>query len=168
MRGTQHTETMQTITTANSDHIFRAWKTHAKQLAEKFLPLVNRSDAWITSGTDGRRWTDKRKSDSPSMLELLTAHFRGEHSISLHDIRHTDRSCAWVANELDLHGISKPDAATLNECHARDLSDFTRSNGLHSIVSDSNGAGGFHCLTILPQRIPDTEATDLALSLIHI
>jgi hypothetical protein len=145
------------------------WAARADELALwAQARLVNRLDAWGAYTPPERRGREYVRRDGTTAKVpvnytakgrltpgLLARHFRGarhEHIIGLHTTS-PDNSCRWGAVDIDRHGDSGNDPAA-NLAAAVAWHDRLRGLGLSPLLSDSNGAGGFHLLTVFREPVP--------------
>src|SRR5262249_54771695 len=162
--------------TDDSRQVAKVWAGRAAELAAwAWQGLVNRTDAWggyhsltdrerIVTRPDGTkgplgstttrpaRAKPRRVFWTPSVRE---GHFRAtvpQYVVGLHTTSPAN-TCRWGAVEVDHHGESStpPDInfAAARAWHARLL-----SLGFHPLLTDSNGKGGFHLLTIFSRPVP--------------
>jgi putative DNA primase/helicase len=90
-------------------------------------------------------------------VETLEAHFRGQSEgdiVGLHAISEAG-TCKWVGLDIDNHGAADSSA---NLKYAVYLHDKLVSMGFSPILSDSDGKGGFHLLTVFSEPIPSPSA----------
>lgn len=133
--------------------IAAAWSARADELAKWIRDrLIMRSDAWGAYGTDGPYTAKGDLSDTK-----LRQHFRAtrsNHVIGLHTGSPGPEATAkWIACDIDAHDgqVSDPEAnwraaehwyTQLVDCN------FT------PLLTDSNGAGGYHLRVIFSDAIP--------------
>jgi hypothetical protein len=127
-----------------------------------YRPLAERGQEYTASdGTRkklGNSYTAPRHQyDRNKVLlsrEVLVQHFRGEspeHIIGLHATG-PDKLSRWGALDIDLHDQSTVSLET-NLGAALAWYDRLRSLGFTPLLSDSNGKGGFHLLTIFNRAV---------------
>ena len=160
----------------------RAWGAVASDLAHwAWARLVNRTDVWGgyiatsdrekivaqpdgTTGPLGATMTRPAKAKRGQLiltLEVLERHFRataGQHVIGLHTTS-PENTCRWGAVEVDHHGESSTPAET-NFRAAIAWYVRLRDLGFRPLLTDSNGKGGFHLLTIFSAPTPSATVYD--------
>jgi hypothetical protein len=130
-----------------------AWRTAAQALfCWTFSCLVNRDDASGGHCDDGRRFTAKRTLG----MKQIKEHFSGRRIIGLHAIS-TQNTCRWVTIDIDAHNEGDT-TATANFTVALEICRRALALGLHPILSDSNGKGGYHVQIIFNRAIPAANA----------
>ena len=146
-----------------------AWTSYAGQLAEwAWERLVNRTDAWGgyrpeeewglpylrrdgTSGKLGEQTTHKG-SLTPAILER---HFQARSRpaiVGLHSTS-TEATSRWGAIDVDWHGETST-APETNWRAARAWFAALKRLGFHPLLTDSNGAGGYHLHVLLAEPAP--------------
>lgn len=164
--------------TPTDDDVFeiirREWRAAAKDLADWAMDhLVNRLDVWgqytpltakekLNSTKTYKALTLPQKSKRGSdmvTLDKLTRHFRStgvKHLIGLH-AAHPDNTAKWLALDIDLH---EPEAADAEDAARRNFAaalawwEELQTLGYDPLLLDSNGAGGYHLLTLFAQPAP--------------
>jgi hypothetical protein len=140
------------------------WAERASELADWTMKhLVNRTDVW------GRYV--RRKGDDT--LQVVTVPFRDERGktfldtdslrkhfkqrapsgqLGLHSAS-SDMASRWLAVDIDLHDLDDTSEVTPagNLAAARAWHESLAQQGLDSVLMDSNGAGGFHLLTVFAE-----------------
>lgn len=113
-------------------------------VTETWRHLVNRADAHgLYLGE--KQWTEKE----PVTEELIRAHYAGETTIGLHTTG-TNQTCKWGCWDFDSHGEVKIDHWE----NAKSLATNLSLQGMHPIIEDSNGRGGFHVWVIFDEPLP--------------
>ncbi len=156
--------------------IAEEWVRYADDLAEWAMErLVNRRDVWSQyTLKDGKisvvmlPIAERRKLGTDMVtLNKLHRHFSGKspaHLIGLHSI--SDHStCKWFAIDVDLHDPSMPNAdevAAANFEAAIEWAERLREMGMDPMLSDSNGAGGYHVWVLLDKEYPLADVYDFA------
>jgi hypothetical protein len=126
-----------------------------------YRPLADRGKTYLDkAGTEtklGNSWTAPRKAERGQVcltLDVLTRHFAATapgHVIGLHTTSPSNTSL-WGAVEVDWHGeTSTP--ADINLAAALAWHDALRNMGFNPLLTDSNGRGGFHLLTVFSQQV---------------
>jgi hypothetical protein len=140
-----------------------AWAAAAEDLAAWVQArLVNRTDAWGRYAGRGP-WTAKGELSRG----ILARHFRARGRadvIGLHSTSAANTSL-WGALDLDAHGPTgtAPDA---NLAAALAWYDRLRGRGFRPLLTDSNGAGGFHLRVLLAEPAPTPRVYHLLKSLV--
>jgi hypothetical protein len=144
-----------------------AWHDRAEELAAWALAnMVNRLDAWggyYQTWADEHGWTTQqmtcpRKADRGRVLlteDVLVRHFRAASTrdvIGLHTTSPED-TCRWGAVDIDQHGDGGNDPAA-NLAAALAWYERLRGLGFAPLLTDSNGAGGFHLRTLFSEPSP--------------
>jgi hypothetical protein len=144
-----------------------AWAAHADELASwAGTRLINRRDVWggYWSAVDEagephtQQTTHPRKADRGRVLlapEILARHFAAtatRHVVGLHTTS-PDNTSRWGAVDIDKHGEGGNDPAA-NLAAALAWYDRLRGLGFAPLLSDSNGRGGFHLLTVFSEPVP--------------
>jgi hypothetical protein len=156
-----------------------AFGLRAAELAEWTMRhLVNRTDAYVRYLPMGMRkrggsnsYTAPRKEerfDGALTLEIIQRHYRGQyqgHLIGLHAIG-KDNLSRWCVLDIDKHGDYDPATPEGNFAAADRWHRGLRSLGFHPLLLDSNGAGGFHLLTVFSEPIPSYRAFQFGRSLV--
>jgi putative DNA primase/helicase len=135
------------------------WAQAAEELALwTWERCVNRADIWgayiphngpITCPAVAQRG---QRYLSP---ELLARHYRAtgpEHIVGLHSTS-TSNLSRWGAVDIDQHGETSTPAA-LNFAAALHWYERLRGLGFTPLLTDSNGAGGFHLRVLFSESIP--------------
>jgi len=112
--------------------------------------LVNRRD--IYGLHNGRQWVAKNANVND---ELLRAHFNGEIVIGLYTTS-PDQTSRWACWDFDAHD----ELDTENWVHVQSLAENLTLQGMHPIIEDSNGAGGFHVWIIFDEPLPTYAVFD--------
>ncbi len=161
------------------ERIASEWAERAPELAEWTLQhLVNRTDVW---GRYVRRAGDEethvvtvpfRDERGKVFLdhESLRKHFQmrkpagqlGLHSTS------SDLTSRWLAIDIDLHDIDETStvSAAGNLAAVRAWQQHLSQQGLDSVLMDSNGAGGYHLLTIFAEPMETVSVHKFGVSLV--
>src|ERR1700722_1523050 len=134
--------------TESEKRIADAWHFMADELAAWAMArLVNRDDVWGGYGSNGV-FTSPAKADRGKRKltkKILVQHFQATergHIIGLHTTS-TDNTCLWGAIEIDAHEGDGSDPVT-NFRFARRLASKLKALGFRALLTDSNGAGGYH------------------------
>jgi hypothetical protein len=125
--------------------------------------LVNRRDVWgaywqLDRREKGKSWTAPAKRDRGKVLltpAILARHFRGdrpEHVIGLHTTS-PENTSRWGAVEVDWHGPTSTHPA-VNLAAALAWYDRLRRLGFAALLTDSNGAGGYHLRVLFAESVP--------------
>jgi hypothetical protein len=147
-----------------------AWNERAEELgAASMLRFVNRSDIWgayrpiALRATKGSAWTAPAPRDRGKYFltpKVIARHFRGErpeHTVGVHAISEAD-TCKWFALDWDQHKDgTAADVIRANRDSAIRVSELLSTLGLHSMVEDSNGNGGFHLWCVFTSSLPAAE-----------
>lgn len=144
--------------------IGKEWKGRSKELAEWAMErLVNRRDVWgqYTGLTKAEKLTAKKTYKALTLpqrsmrgkdmvtLEKLTRHFgamKRNHLIGLHASCEENTS-RWLGIDIDLHdpeAVDFEDASRRNFAAALGWWERLQELGYDPLLTDSNGAGGFH------------------------
>ena len=143
-----------------------AWQREAGRLAiwtrER---LVNRTDVYgaylpLASRVPGQsnNYTAPNKAlRVPGSLttERIEEHYRGNDQgnlIGLHAIS-PDCRCKWLVVDIDQHGDDRAALAAANAKAAFGWYADLQQRGLHPLLLDSNGVGGFHLLVVLAEPV---------------
>ena len=153
-----------------------AWDARAQALAGwAWDRLAVRTDVWggyrplaergreYTAGDGTRKrlgtpTTHPRQSDRGKVLltrDVLVRHFRGalpEHVVGLHSTS-ADNRCRWGALDLDCHGETST-AADVNLAAALHWYDVLAGLSFRPLLTDSNGAGGYHLRVLFAELVP--------------
>jgi hypothetical protein len=128
--------------------------------------LVNRTDVWggyyrdldsagnwVTCQTTHPKMVDCGK--RVLTLQVLARHFRAVCTRSVVGLHTTtpENTCRWGALDIDRHGDGGP-APETTLAAALHWYVQLRSLGFMPLLSDSNGRGGFHLLTIFAEPVP--------------
>ena len=147
-----------------------AWRLRAQDLGDWTQQcLVNRSDVHghylpLDARTDPKKKAVTRYEEVTP--ELLPRHFIGAdhgHLIGLHTTSPDNRS-RWMAIDIDSHDGDSREVtwpATLA------LSQRFQNLGLHVLVLDSDGNGGFHLLVLFDSSIPTERLYDFGRCLLR-
>jgi hypothetical protein len=155
------------------------WADRAPALAEWTMNhLVNRTDVW---GRYVRRKTDDvmsvvtvpfRDARGKTFLDLdsLRKHFKTRlpsGQLSLHSAS-TDMTSRWLAVDIDLHDIDESSTVTPagNLAAVRTWQENLAQQGLDSVLMDSNGAGGFHLLTVFAEPMGTLSVHEFGMRLV--
>ena len=127
-----------------------------------YRPLAERGRAYTAADGTRKRLgtptTHPRLCDRGRVLltrDVLVRHFRGaapEHVIGLHSTS-ADNGCRSAAVDLDSHGPTST-AAEVNLRAALHWHDVLAGLGFRPLLSDSNGAGGFHLRILFAELVP--------------
>ena len=158
-----------------SDPDATAWRSSAPALARFAMErMVNRTDVRVgylplsyrayRVRADGVRVCTRKSVTKPRLSQCglefltegtLTRHFTGKSVgdlVGLHAISPVN-SCRWAAIELDCHAGQDGDP-TANWIGALYWSDVLTALGFSPVLSDSNGAGGYHLLVLFDRPAP--------------
>jgi hypothetical protein len=150
----------------------------AAELAQwAWANLVNRADAWGAYTPRERRGQEYTKKDGTRAkvsisntakgaltLNVLARHFRGqrvEHLVGLHTTS-PENTSRWAGVDIDQHGDSGS-APAANLTAALAWHNRLCRLGFQPLLTDSNGAGGYHLLTLFSKPVK----TPLVYSLLH-
>jgi hypothetical protein len=147
-----------------------AWRERAEELgATSMLRFVNRSDIWGAYNPMGVRPDRGSARTAPARRDrgkyfltpnVLARHYRAqrpEHRVGVHAISETD-TCRWFALDFDQHkDRTAAEVILANRDAAIRVSELLSSVGLHSLVEDSNGNGGFHLWCFVATPLPAAE-----------
>lgn len=136
------------------------WQASAQQLAafaEK--RFVNRSDCF-GGYRDGQPYTSKVQVTQDVLLE----HFNGTTIIGMHAISKADM-CKWVAWDFDNHTGDQKQAEVNQEGIVVLMKKLT-DVGLHPLVEDSDGRGGYHVWLFFDEPIPADDVYRFASELV--
>ncbi len=154
--------------------IAEEWQRYSEQLAEWAMErLVNRRDVWsqytLRDGHVGvvQLPIKERRSTGADMVTLkkLQRHFSGRavsHLIGLHAIS-DHQTAKWFAVDVDLHDeniVNADEIALANFTACREWAGRLREQGFDPLLIDSNGAGGYHVLTLLDREYPLADVYD--------
>jgi hypothetical protein len=163
-----------------------SWAERAPELADWAMSLVNRDDVWGVYLNFGSRKERTQKDGTIKIDTALTAppkdqrgkrrlnrdviirHFAGRSVgdlIGLHAIA-IQRTCKWLAIDIDQHDDADTDRAESNLSLALEICDRLEAMGLRPLLEDSNGRGGFHIWVILRDSIPSADAYAFVKSII--
>lgn len=172
---------------ANSDPgtdkiVATAWTFRRYELAAwAWERLVNRTDAWggyrpweevgkEYVKANGTKDTLKPQTTRKGQLTLshLARHFGARDRADLIGLHSTslENTSLWGAVDIDWHGpTSAPAEVNWIAAHAW----YVRrvSLGLHPLLTDSNGVGGFHLRILLAEPVPTPRVFPFLQSLIH-
>jgi hypothetical protein len=141
-----------------------AWSARDEELAAwAWDRLVNRTDAWgaywpLHRRDAGNSWTAPARRLRGRVLltpDVLVRHFQSkapEHVIGLHTTS-PDNTSRWGAVEVDWHGPTSTNPAA-NLAAALAWRDRLRGLGFAPLLTDSNGAGGYHLRTLFSGPVP--------------
>jgi hypothetical protein len=152
---------------AEGKHV--SWASRRMELAAwTWRWLVNRVDVWggywqdeSTEGSPTRRttWPHPRDRGKYFLTEqILANHFAATDTrfvVGLHTTS-PENSSRWAAADLDCHGPSST-PAHVNLAGAIHWFGQLQSLGFHPLLSDSNGAGGYHLLVIFREPVPTAK-----------
>jgi hypothetical protein len=162
---------------AESNGIPRAWLTNADALADWTLThLVNRTDVWggylperYRKKTDATgKVTESKSVTKPPKAkrglvnltrDIIVRHFRGGdvgHIIGVHTTSAVN-TCKWFALEVDAHDPADTDAPGRNFRAAIYWRQKLIDAGFTVLLTDSNGAGGYHVKAILDGPAPSQD-----------
>jgi len=116
-----------------------------------FESLANRTDAYGTY-RNGFALVVKE----PLTAELVAAHFRGEIVVGVFAISR-ENTCLWVAWDFDNHG-GDPEHGKRNLAAAWALFLKLGAMGLHPMLEDSDGQGGYHVWLRFTKPVPSERA----------
>jgi hypothetical protein len=147
------------------------WRKHADALADWALRrLVIRRDAYgVYSpvelrgklGTQGKPVPKLYTRKQPLTRGVLVRHFRGRlhhHVIGAHSTG-PDNVCLWGAFDVDCHGEATDPAVTHDLASGLYLT--CREIGLHPVLTDSDGNGGYHVWQIFSGPVPSRDLYEL-------
>jgi hypothetical protein len=162
------------------DRIAGEWAERAQELAEWTMRhLVNRTDVWgryvRRKGADNVQvvtvpFRDER---GKAFLDLdsLRKHFKSRQpsgQLGLHSAS-SDLTSRWLAVDIDLHDDDLDETSTVtsagNLAAARAWQQRLVQQGLDSVLMDSNGAGGFHLLTVFAEPMGTISVHEFGLRL---
>lgn len=147
------------------------WESHADELADFTLArLVNRDDVYGLYKT----WTDPKggahkvrtapaKRDRGRVKltgDTITRHYTkpgNGSTIGLHSTS-PNGTCRWLAIDIDRHDDDDPTPASTYEAAALHWKRKAEADGLHVVLEDSNGVGGYHLWLVFTQPIPAARA----------
>lgn len=138
-----------------------AWKNASHDLAEWAAKvLMNRSDAYgryarPEPGDRARVWTERSTLSQARLVE----HFRGEGLLGLHTTS-TANTSRFGVFDFDNHGTQDASTGSLADDNLRAASALVshlQELGLHPILEDSDGQGGFHVWLIFSQPVPTPQ-----------
>ena len=155
------------------------WHAAATELAAwTEQRMVNRTDVWgAYSYPKYRRQGGSNSFTAPSKKrrgqeflgsEIIKRHYQGTsegHVIGLHAIG-VENTSKWIVIDIDKHGNDLADA-TINFVAAKYWYDRLTSEGFKPLLSDSNGAGGFHLLVVFTKSIPSIKAFNFGRWIVH-
>ena len=134
-----------------------AWRRHAGALADwASARIVVRRDVYGTYYRDGDEF---RQATAHAALtrDLLIRHFEGHLVVGLHLIS-TDNRCLCFTADIDAHdGDAQADPDRNWRC-AVEATKLLAGYGLHALVLDSNGRGGYHVRAFLKKSAPAAVA----------
>jgi hypothetical protein len=145
------------------------WHANAAALAAwAGARLVNRTDAYGAYRPEheiGREYVkadggrgalgEQRTVKRPLTPAVLARHFRATDRgdvVGLHAAG-ADNLAKWGAVDIDHHGPTST-AADVNLCAALHWYGVLAGRGLHPLLTESNGAGGYHLRVLLAEAIP--------------
>lgn len=131
------------------------WRAAAPKLAEWAWSLPNRSDAWGKYIPVRKRRGQKKSFTAKGELSkaVFLEHFTGRTIIGLHSTAPDDETCSWLGLDFDQHA-DDDELGSKNEAFATALYNELVSGGYDVLLTDSNGAGGFHLRLFFPERLP--------------
>jgi putative DNA primase/helicase len=153
-----------------------AWSQRAEELARWVLArLVVRHDVWGgyvreeqrgktyeradgTTDTLGATLTRPARSKRGQVFlteDVVIRHFRSRNAADVIGLHTTspENTCRWGGIDVDQHGAHSPDA-TVNWRAARHWYTRLVDRGFRPLLTDSNGAGGFHLHVLLAEEVP--------------
>jgi hypothetical protein len=140
-----------------------AWSARADELAAwAWRLLVNRADVWggYWAGPDGAvnrmtRPAVKRRGSAFLDEGVLARHFRARRPDDVVGLHTTspDNLSRWGALDIDRHGPTAGDPG-VNLRAALAWHDRLAALGFRPLLTDSNGAGGFHLRVLLASPVP--------------
>lgn len=138
-----------------------AWQQNANTLAAfVFERMVNRTDVWGAYTSSRARSSDPKASKSytapakrnrgkvvltPDVIEGHFARRDIGDVIGLHSTS-ADNTCRWTAADVDRHG--EDGDAQANEAAVIAVYAELQQLGVHALLTDSNGSGGFHLVIL--------------------
>jgi hypothetical protein len=152
-----------------------AWKDRAYELAEwAWARLVNRTDAWGgyrpeeewgkeftrrggTTGKLGPQTTRKGRLTEAT----LARHFAGRRREAIVGLHSTspENTSLWVGVDIDWHGPDS-NAPEVNLAAALAWHDKLRALGFAPLLTESNGAGGYHLRALFAEPVPTPRVFD--------
>jgi P4 family phage/plasmid primase-like protien len=153
-----------------------AWSARAGELADwAWERLVNRTDAWggynaladrdkditLPDGTKYKlgatctRPSRRRRGQIVLTREILAQHFQATEPTAVVGLHTTspDNTSKWGTVETDWHGPEST-GPEVNWLATRTWYDRLCALGFHPLLTDSNGAGGFHLDVLLAEATP--------------
>ena len=115
------------------------WATHSRELADFALSIAVRTDAYGAYTRNGGGVTKKRMLNR----EKLASHFEGRCTVGLHLVDPKDDTVTMIVWDFDNHDDA-PDKAEANWTAARALVNRLERLGLHPLLEDTDGCGGYH------------------------
>lgn len=152
------------------------WQHNAEELAAwAERNMVNRRDAWglhvdaTPKFLSGRLTTPRLKDRGKRYLTTvdIVQHFRNPgagRTMGLHAIG-PDGMCRWFCIDIDAHSDIDTELPQRNEAAAVAWWSKLQDMGFEPLLLDSNGAGGFHLLTLI-EPTPSEQAYDFAQSIV--
>lgn len=136
------------VVCSTSQNQAAAWKEKADRLADWCIKhLFVRVDAFPEWVAD--RW---RCTKSLLTVQHLSGHFSGLWVVGSYTIS-PDNTCCYTAWDIDCHDGDE-EQAERNLTLALDLYERLRALGLHPIMEDSNGVGGYHVWILWHDSVP--------------
>lgn len=138
--------------------IYEAWRDRAKELAQWVWDhLVNRTDVWGGYFSSGPTTHPPRANRGKIVLtqSLIERHFRGtltQQIVGLHSTAQNNTSISGAV-DLDNHDDS-PAIGAVNLAAALTWYNRLRALGFNPLLTDSNGAGGYHLRVIMGSPAP--------------
>jgi hypothetical protein len=159
-----------------ADNTAASWGARADDLAawtEKYV--VNRADAWggynaeadrdkVLTRPDGSTYKLGATTTRPARRlrgqvvltpGILARHFRARGPLDVVGLHSTapDNTSKWGAVDIDWHGPTST-APAVNLAAALAWYEALARRGFRPLLTDSNGAGGYHLLVLLAEAIP--------------
>jgi putative DNA primase/helicase len=165
--------------TESIDKAAAGWAAHAEALAEWAMRRkVNRVDAWggynrvedrekVCARKDGTTYklgatltrpAKHRRGRAVLTTAILARHFRARGPLDIVGVHTTSpqNTCKWGNVEIDWHSPDSP-SPEVNWRAAKGWHDRLRQRGFHPLLTDSNGAGGYHLDVLLRDPIPSAR-----------
>jgi hypothetical protein len=167
---------------AGRSALANAWAARADKLAAwTWDRLVNRPDAWggyrpeeeigkeyvLPDGTKGKLGSQTTRKGNLT-LEHLARHFAAKDRtdlVGLHSTSTTNTSL-WGALDVDWHGQTSTPAA-VNWAAALAWYSHLCTLGFHPLLTESNGAGGFHLRVLFAEPVPTPRVFHFLQSLVR-
>jgi hypothetical protein len=139
-----------------------AWSKYAEALADwTFARIVVRQDVHGRHRPDGTRYTERA---TPLDRELLVRHYKGNLIIGVHDLS-VDNRCKRVLADIDAHDDDNKADLDLNWRTALRIAKLMQDVGLHPLIFDSNGKGGYWISAFFKKPISAAAAYQLGVGI---